>query len=80
MTNAAETAERIAEAFRATGEAKATTSEGWDETVTVTVSRTLSRGRYQQMAEIIVGEEGVDEILADRRAAWIAKIVRQATA
>lgn len=78
-TRQIEIAERIAEAFAATGEArgKVWTAEARG-IVRVYVSRGLSRGRTQDMGFVEVHPDESITVHADRRSAWVEEVARKA--
>lgn len=78
-TRQLEIAERIAEAFTATGEArgKVWTAEARG-IVRVYVSRDLSRGQTQDMGYVEVHPDESISVHAYRRASWVEEIARQA--
>ena len=80
-TRQIEIAERIAEAFTATGEARARIWEGEERgIVRVYVSRELSRGRTQDMGFVEVHPDETISVSAYRRASWMEDVARGALA
>lgn len=78
-TRQIEIAERIAEAFAATGEArgKVWTAEARG-IVRVYVSRELSRGRWQDMGHVEVHPDESISVRMERRQSWAEQVVRDA--
>lgn len=71
----------IAEAFEATGEARAQVWEGRERgVVRVYVSRELSRGRRQDMGHVEVHADGSITVHAERRSSWVEEVARRAVA
>lgn len=80
-TRQIEIAERIAEAFAATGEARGKVWTAEERgIVRVYVSRELSRGRTQDMGYVEVHPDETISVSAYRRASWMEDVARGALA
>ena len=78
-TRQIEIAERIAEAFTATGEARGKVWTAEERgIVRVYVSRELSRGRWQDMGHVEVHPDESISVRMERRQSWVEQVVRDA--